>query len=168
MWARGTKCRLRDNENGKFNNEEHILGQIWEDLSGRLGKTLERSSCYAHTEVGTFHYRSPERIEGKPYNSKSDVWALGCVLYELCELQPAFPEESMRDLFNTIVDGPHPTISGQFSTDLRDLVRDLLQKNPGDRPSASDIMARPCILRILCQKSMGIPEELKLKLEELN
>ncbi|XP_061107039.1 serine/threonine-protein kinase 3-like [Conger conger] len=133
-----------------------------------VAKTLERSSSCAHTNVGTFHYQSPERVEGMPYNSKSDMWALGCVLYELCELQPAFPQQSMRDLFNTIVDGPNPTISGPFSTDLRDLVRDLLQKNPGERPSASDIMARPCILRILCQKNMGIPEELKLKLEELN
>ncbi|KAJ8268718.1 hypothetical protein COCON_G00113250 [Conger conger] len=97
---------------------------------------------------------------------ESDVWALGCVLYELCELQPAFPQEVMKLLFDTIVD--NPTISGQFFSDLRDLVRDLLQKNPGDRPSVSDIMARPCILRILCLKSRLISEELKQKLEELN
>ncbi|KAJ8245069.1 hypothetical protein COCON_G00236130, partial [Conger conger] len=64
----------------------------------------------------------------------------------------------MRDLFNAIVDGPNPTISGQFSTDLRDLVRDLLQKNPGDRPSASDIMARPCIRRILFLKDLHFEE----------
>ncbi|KAJ8245241.1 hypothetical protein COCON_G00235510 [Conger conger] len=93
------------------------------------------------------------------------MWALGCVLFELCELQPAFPQETTRDLFNTIVD--NPTISGQFFTDLRDLVRDL-QQNPGDPPSASDIMARPCILRILCLKSMIISEDLKKKLKELN
>ncbi|XP_061107038.1 serine/threonine-protein kinase Nek8-like isoform X3 [Conger conger] len=129
-------------------------------------KTLERSSSCAHTNVGTFHYQSPERVEGMPYNSKSDVWALGCVLYELCELQPAFPQETMRDLFNTIVD--NPTITGKCITDLQDLKRELQKKNPGDRPSTSDIMARPCILRMLCQKSRGISEELKQKLEELN
>ncbi|XP_061107037.1 uncharacterized protein LOC133134721 isoform X2 [Conger conger] len=128
-------------------------------------KTLERSSSCAHTNVGTFHYQSPERVEGMPYNSKSDVWALGCVLYELCELQPAFPHKSMMVRFKAIVAEPSPTISGQFSTDLRDLVRDLLQKNPGDRPSASDIMARPCIRRILFLKDLHFEEYERIRLE---
>ncbi|XP_035280418.1 probable serine/threonine-protein kinase nek2 [Anguilla anguilla] len=133
-----------------------------------LAKPLERSSGYARTVVGTFCYRSPERIEEEPYSSKSDIWALGCVLYELCELKHAFPEENLQKLFNKIVDGPYPSISGPFSTDLRDLVRDLLQKNPVDRPSASDILERPFLLGILIQRIKGIPEKLLQKLKELD
>ncbi|XP_035280415.1 serine/threonine-protein kinase Nek4-like isoform X4 [Anguilla anguilla] len=133
-----------------------------------LAKPLERSSGYARTVVGTFCYRSPERIMEEPYSSKSDVWALGCVLYELCELKHAFPEENLRKLFNKILDGPYPSVSEPFSTDLRDLVRDLLQKNPADRPSASDILGRPFLLGILIQKTKGIPEELQQKLKELD
>ncbi|XP_035280422.1 serine/threonine-protein kinase Nek2-like [Anguilla anguilla] len=128
----------------------------------------ERSSGYARTVGGTFCYRSPEIIEQETYGSKSDVWALGCVLYELCELRRAFPEENLREVFNKIVDGPYPSISGPFSTDLRDLVKDLLQKNPADRPSASDILERPFLLGILIQRIKGIPEELQQKLKELD
>jgi len=39
---------------------------------------------FAHTMVGTPYYLSPEMCEEKPYNEKSDMWALGCVLYEMC------------------------------------------------------------------------------------
>ncbi|XP_035280412.1 serine/threonine-protein kinase 4-like isoform X2 [Anguilla anguilla] len=130
-----------------------------------LAKPLE---SYANTGVGTICYQSPEIIEEVANNSTSDIWALGCVLYELCELRPAFPEENILELLNKIVDGPYPSISGPFSTDLRDLVRDLLQKNPADRPSASDILGRPFLLGILIQKTKGIPEELQQKLKELD
>ncbi|XP_064198222.1 uncharacterized protein LOC135258686 isoform X2 [Anguilla rostrata] len=114
---------------------------------------------YGRTRLGDFGLAKP---------LESDIWALGCVLYELCELRPAFPEENILELLNTIVDGPYPSISGPFSTDLRDLVRDLLQKNPADRPSASDILGRPFLLGILIQKTKGIPEELQQKLKELD
>ena len=49
----------------------------------------------AHTVVGTPYYLSPELCEDKPYNTKSDVWALGCVLYELATLQHAFDATNM-------------------------------------------------------------------------
>ncbi|XP_035280416.1 serine/threonine-protein kinase 4-like isoform X5 [Anguilla anguilla] len=114
---------------------------------------------YGRTRLGDFGLAKP---------LESDIWALGCVLYELCELRPAFPEENILELLNKIVDGPYPSISGPFSTDLRDLVRDLLQKNPADRPSASDILGRPFLLGILIQKTKGIPEELQQKLKELD
>jgi NIMA (never in mitosis gene a)-related kinase len=53
---------------------------------GDLGvaKVLQDNSDFARTMVGTPYYLSPEMCEEKPYNEKSDVWALGCALYELC------------------------------------------------------------------------------------
>ncbi len=49
--------------------------------------------------VGTPCYISPELCEGKPYNQKSDIWALGCVLYELASLKRAF-EAAVREAFD--------------------------------------------------------------------
>lgn len=55
-----------------------------------ISKVLESTVEAAMTVVGTPYYMSPEVCESKPYTFKSDVWALGCVLYELCALEHAF------------------------------------------------------------------------------
>ena len=55
-----------------------------------VSKVLENTGQLARTAVGTPYYLSPEICENKPYNNKSDVWSLGCVLYELCTLRNAF------------------------------------------------------------------------------
>ena len=58
-----------------------------------LSKALE-SKKYIETESdrgGTLYYTAPEILTNQPYNTRSDLWALGCILYELCTLQLAFP-----------------------------------------------------------------------------
>ena len=55
-----------------------------------IAKILEGTCDAANTIVGTPYYLSPEVCENKPYNYKSDIWALGCVLYELCALKVHF------------------------------------------------------------------------------
>ena len=59
---------------------------------GDLGvaKMLESADTFLNSKVGTPYYLSPEECEDRPYNAKSDVWSLGCVLYELCTLQHPF------------------------------------------------------------------------------
>lgn len=52
----------------------------------------------SHTFIGTPYYLSPEICEEKPYNNKSDVWALGCVLYELCTFKHPFEASNPSSL----------------------------------------------------------------------
>ncbi|KAF8367338.1 nekl-1 [Pristionchus pacificus] len=59
----------------------------------------------AETVVGTPYYISPEMCEGKTYNEKSDIWALGCILYEITCLQKAFEGENLPALVNRIMKG---------------------------------------------------------------
>lgn len=51
---------------------------------------LSEESEFAHTSVGTPYYMSPELINENKYNEKSDIWACGCLLYEMCTLSPPF------------------------------------------------------------------------------
>lgn len=63
---------------------------------GDLGvaKILNQTANMAHTVVGTPYYLSPELCEEKPYNHKSDIWSLGCVLYELCTMKHPFEAQN--------------------------------------------------------------------------
>ena len=59
-----------------------------------LAKCLEASEDLATSKVGTPYYLSPEVCEDKPYNRKSDIWSLGCILYEICALKYPFEAKS--------------------------------------------------------------------------
>ena len=74
---------------------------------GDLGvaKMLCETANFAHTMVGTPYYLSPEMCEERPYNEKSDVWALGCVLYELCTQKHPFEANNQAALILKIIRG---------------------------------------------------------------
>jgi serine/threonine protein kinase len=60
-------------------NGRLVLGDL--GISKVLG---DGASGFAQTQIGTPYYMSPELFAARKYNDRSDVWALGCVLYELC------------------------------------------------------------------------------------
>jgi NIMA (never in mitosis gene a)-related kinase len=70
---------------------------------------LNESANFANTMVGTPYYLSPEMCEERPYNEKSDVWALGCVLYELCTFKPPFDAKN-QVIFLIVFLKPYGTI----------------------------------------------------------
>ena len=55
-----------------------------------IARVLSDTRSKARTVIGTPYYLSPELCEEKPYNHKSDIWSLGCVLYELCTYKHPF------------------------------------------------------------------------------
>ena len=59
-------------------------------------------------------------------NSKSDIWSLGCVLYEMTTLKPPFRAEDMNGLYKKVIRGYYPKIPTQFSQDLSNVIRALL------------------------------------------
>ncbi|XP_039291081.1 LOW QUALITY PROTEIN: serine/threonine-protein kinase Nek8 [Nilaparvata lugens] len=106
-----------------------------------ISKVMSTKS-QAHTILGTPYYISPEMCEGKHYGSKSDVWALGCILYELACLQKTFEGTNLPALVNKIMKGDFQPVPNGYSTGFRDLVSSLLSKNPDMRPSAQEVCER--------------------------
>uniref|UniRef100_A0A8B9R7Q0 Serine/threonine-protein kinase Nek8 n=2 Tax=Astyanax mexicanus TaxID=7994 RepID=A0A8B9R7Q0_ASTMX len=107
------------------------------------------SKSKAYTVVGTPCYISPELCEGKPYNQKSDIWALGCVLYELASLKRAFEAANLPALVLKIMSGTFAPISDRYSPELRQLILTMLNLDPSKRPQLNEIMALPICIRPL-------------------
>ena len=114
-----------------------FLGKDNKIKIGDLGvaKLLNYTNNFAHTVVGTPYYLSPELCEEKPYNHKSDIWSLGCVLYELCTFRHPFEANNQGALILKIVRGKFDPISTNFSTALQKMTNLLLTKDQRKRPS---------------------------------
>lgn len=67
---------------------------IWHSYTEKHLQVVSSPKGFAKTLVGTPYYLSPELCEGKPYNEKSDIWALGVVLYESCTGKYPFDAQS--------------------------------------------------------------------------
>jgi NIMA (never in mitosis gene a)-related kinase len=110
-----------------------------------ISKVLESTTQVAMTVVGTPYYMSPESCQSEPYTSKSDVWALGIILFELCSLKQPFQADNLLGLvFKIVQDNPEP-IPDCYSPELRELVAKLLCKNPANRPSTAEILKMPYV-----------------------
>lgn len=111
---------------------------------GDLGLARYFSSKTAETFsiVGTPFYMSPEAISNTGYDYKSDIWSLGCLLYELAALQSPFAQKNLNyySLGNNIKTGTHPPLTSLHSKTLRDLVSAMLRVQPSERPTADSCL----------------------------
>ena len=103
------------------------------------------------TQTGTPYYASPEIWKDVPYDYKSDIWSLGCVLYEMIMFKTPFRSDTMDGLCRKIMKGIYPKISKNYSDDLSYVISLLLTTNAKARPSTDLILTLP---------------EIKIKIEE--
>ena len=100
-----------------------------------------------YTQTGTPYYASPEVWEEKPYDSKSDIWSLGCVMYEMITLRPPFQAKSMEELYKKVMRGIFPKLSSKYSEDLSDVIKLMIQVEAGARPSCEELLKMPMITK---------------------
>ena len=99
------------------------------------------------TQTGTPYYASPEVWRDEPYSYKSDLWSIGCVIYELCALRPPFKGKDLDELFLNVCKGKVERISLTYSDDLWKMILMLLQVDVKKRCDCDQFLNSKLIMR---------------------
>jgi Protein kinase domain len=115
-----------------------------------ISKKLENTNDLAKTGLGTPYYLSPEICQNKKYDHKSDIWMLGCVLFEVCCLERPFDGSSVPEVVLKIINEPPKKLTREISSPfIKQSLSSMLQKGPELRPAIDEIISHPEILQAL-------------------
>lgn len=122
-----------------------------------LARMLRRNESFAETFVGTPYYMSPEIVRGSKYDRKSDVWAVGCLIYEMCSLRPPFNGKEFTQLSANISIGKFSCIPEIYSKDLQEIIAFMLEVESSQRPSIEVISRHPILVRNINELGNDFP-----------
>ena len=91
-----------------------------------VSKVVQAQEGFLRTQTGTPYYASPEVWKDQPYDFKSDIWSLGCVIYEMAALIPPFKAKNMNTLFQKVVKAEYNPLPQRYSSELKELVNLML------------------------------------------
>ena len=131
-----------------------------------FSKISNRDTDPKYSQVEATHYMSPELIEGNRYNEKSEIWACGCFLYELCTLAPPFVTVNNLTLGLKIKSGKFDRIPSKYSNELERVIHWILTRNMQERPSVDEILNIPQISMQLREKRLRDSKTALQKKEE--
>ncbi|XP_066217899.1 serine/threonine-protein kinase Nek2 [Saccopteryx leptura] len=131
-----------------------------------LARILNHDTSFAKTFVGTPYYMSPEQMSRMSYNEKSDIWSLGCLLYELCALMPPFTAFNQKELAGKIREGKFRRIPYRYSDELNDIITRMLNLKDYHRPSVEEILENPLIADLVAEERRRNPERRGRRLGE--
>lgn len=135
-----------------------------------LARILAHNYSLAKTFVGTPYYMSPEVLNQNRYNESSDLWSLGCVIYELCSLSPPFNAPNQEILTIKVKEGKFRPIPSHYSAELQAVINKLLRVDPSQRASIDNLFTTSRSLRLLkweaeLRQQDGELKELRTKLK---
>ncbi|XP_069421992.1 serine/threonine-protein kinase Nek11 isoform X15 [Ovis canadensis] len=135
-----------------------------------VSRLLMGSCDLATTLTGTPHYMSPEVLKHQGYDTKSDIWSLACILYEMCCMNHAFTGSNFLSIVLKIVEGDTPSLPERYPRQLNAIMESMLNKCPSLRPSAIEILKLPYIDEqlqdLMCRYSEMALEDKNLNSQE--
>ena len=105
-----------------------------------ISKQLSTQTNLASTVIGTPNYLSPEIWQGRAYDAKSDVWALGCILCQMSALKQPFTQPDLPSMMNAITNAQYTPVPDHYSDMLKTLVASIIRPRPQDRPTLGQLM----------------------------
>jgi NIMA (never in mitosis gene a)-related kinase len=89
---------------------------------------------------------SPEIWNNRAYDASSDIWSLGCMIYELCALKPPFTGNSFPELKRAVIAGRFSPIPRKYSDALRNTIASMLRVSSRERPAAAKMLKTPEVM----------------------
>ncbi len=135
-------------------------------LDSKDNLKLSNFGFFRQDDPEVSYYIAPEQIEGNKYSDKSEMWACGCFLYELCTLVPPFMAGNNAALALKIKNAKFDRIPSRYSDELQRVIYWLLTKNVQERPSIDDLLNIPEISMNLREKRLRDSKAILQKKEE--
>eukprot|EP00055_Hartaetosiga_balthica_P006560 m.20807 g.20807 ORF g.20807 m.20807 type:complete len:416 (+) comp5286_c0_seq2:158-1405(+) len=110
-----------------------------------IARVLDSDNDMATTLTGTPYYMSPELFSKIPYNNKSDIWSLGCCMFEVATLRKAFNAKDYDSLAMKVVRGKVCRLPQAFPENMNNLFHSMLEVEPERRPSVGEMLQTPYV-----------------------
>ena len=101
---------------------------------------LKSENDLCKEEIEPKNYMAPEIFKKEGYNTKSDIWSLGVILYEMCTFNKPFDDENQDNLYQKIINAKYASIGNKYSKELISLIDEMLRIKPEERISIKDII----------------------------
>lgn len=118
-----------------------FMTKNYQDLKlGDMNVSKILKNHFAKTQTGTPYYASPEVWRDSKYDTKTDIWSLGCVMYEICMLRPPFQGANLDELYQKVQNCEMLPFDSLYSQELQNAIMKLLNPNPLTRPNCDKIL----------------------------